>query len=462
MGQVDAIIDRRLRAWIDELVELCAIPSEFGRPDALGDAAAWVAERFRAAGATVRELALDGGAPFVAAELGDGDPTVISVQHYDVQPAGDPSLWTSPPYAPTMLADRLVARGATDNKGVLLARLWGLEAYVETVGRLPATVRFLVEGEEEQGSSHLAALLDANPGLRGGDCALIEGGLVDEGGRPHILAGMRGLLVVEITVRTLDHDAHSAHAMLLPNAIERLVAVLRTLYDDTGVPTFSGFWDDVRAPTPSQAALVRVMPDDDLAALRTEYGLSSLLAGRTGVAAHMAVTFEPTCNLQGIWGGHTGDGYKTIVPGLAGARIDLRLVPDQDPDRVLDALRRHLAATGFDDVIVTRLPFGFRPYFSPPDHAVVGLAARVSSEVLGQPAVIRVAEAGAGPMYDVCAPAGTPMASLGAGRDDCRAHAPDEHVRIDDLALTARMMARFVHDIGADARMDRMEGGALG
>src|SRR5688500_10391405 len=152
MREVDAMIVRRLPAWIDELVELCAIPSEGGRPDALGDAAAWVARRFRRAGASVRELTVPSAPPLVAAELGDGDATVISVQHYDVQPVGDPSLWTSPPYAPTLLADRLVARGATDNKGVLLARLWGLEAYAETVGRLPATVRFLVEGEEEQGS----------------------------------------------------------------------------------------------------------------------------------------------------------------------------------------------------------------------------------------------------------------------------------------------------------------------
>jgi acetylornithine deacetylase/succinyl-diaminopimelate desuccinylase-like protein len=446
MAEVDSRIRANLPVWLDEVSEFCRIPSETGRRADLEAAAAWTAARLARAGGDVRELRLDGVPPLLLADFGRGSEEIVLAHHYDVQPAGDPTEWTSVPYEPRLTDGRLFARGAADNKGGLLARLWGIEVLRSVLGALPCRVRILVEGEEESGSQHLEALLGGH--ARPAAVALIEGGLIDPVGRPRIICGMRGLLVVDVSVRTIDHDAHSAHAVYLPNAIARLVAALATLHDDRGLPSFDGLHADVRPPSEAQLALVDAIPDDDLAAARDEYRITSLVAARSAHEAHRAMTFEPTCNIQGIWGGYQGQGMKNIVPHAAHARLDLRLVPDQAPTQVLAALRSHLDARGFQDVDVTAQANSLRAYFAPPDHAVVAVAASVSEEVLQRPAIRQVAESGAGPMAIICAPFAIPMVSLGGGRDDCRAHAPDEHVRVDDLEATARMMARFVHDIG--------------
>lgn len=450
MAEVDARIRASLPGWLDEVAAFCRIPSETGRRADLEAAAAWTAARLELAGGDVRELRIDDVPPLLVADFGRGREEILLAQHYDVQPAGDETEWTSPPFEPRLTGGRLHARGAADNKGGLLARLWGIEVLRSVLGELPCRVRVLVEGEEESGSQHLEELLRGHS--RPATVALIEGGLIDPSDRPRIICGMRGFLVVDVSVRTIDHDAHSAYAMYLPNAIARLVTALATLYDDRGLPAFDGIHAEVTPPSPAQLRLVDAIPDDDLDAARKEYGIATLVAARSGREAHRAMTFEPTCNIQGIWGGYQGLGMKNIVPHTARARLDLRLVPDQTPARVLAALRSHLDARGFHDVELTPQANSLRAYFAPPDLPVVDLAVAVSEEVLQRPAIRQVAEAGAGPMAIICGPFGVPMVSLGGGRDDCRAHAPDEHVRVDDLEATTRMMARFIHDIGAAPR----------
>ncbi len=388
-------------------------------------------------------LEIDDAPPLVVGELGDGPRTLTGVQHYDVQPAAPLELWTDPPYEPVVRDGRVWARGATDNKGEFLPRLWALEAYRDAIGPLPCRVRFLVEGQEETGSSALDALLDLRPHLRVADVALIEGGGIDMNGRAGIVGGGKGMVVFELRLRTMAHDAHSSLSVLLPNAGHRLVAALATFWDAEGRPAIRDLDVGALRPTEAQLRTIAAVDLQELEDIKADWEVDHFLAGLDGFDAEVASTFQTTLNLQGLHAGHTDVTPKTVTPAEAWARLDVRLIPDQVPEEVLSSVRRHLDEHGFADIeIVDRE--GERAWWTPPDHPVVLAAAAVSTDVTGLESTIGVSMAGTVPMFQVCAAHRVPCVSLGAGRADCRAHAPDENIRIDDLAAAARMMARFV------------------
>jgi acetylornithine deacetylase/succinyl-diaminopimelate desuccinylase-like protein len=311
------------------------------------------------------------------------------------------------------------------------------------VGPLPCRVRFLVEGQEETGSSQLDALLDLRPGLREADAALIEGGGLDLNGKPGVVGGGKGIVVFDLALRTMAHDAHSSLSVILPNAGHRLVAALATFWDADGRPAIEGLDEGKRPPTDVQLATIAAEDLQDLEDIRADWEVTTFLGGLDGVPALEALTFETTLNLQGLWAGHTDATPKTVTPAEAYARLDVRIVPDQEPAAIIAAVRRHLDAHGFADVEI-RSREGEPAWWTPPDHVVVLTAAAVSADVAGQETSIGVSMAGTVPMFQVCAPRRVPCVSLGAGRADCRAHAPDENIRIDDLAAATRMMGRFL------------------
>ena len=262
-------------------------------------------------------------------------------------------------------------------------------------------------------------------------------------GRPAIAGGGRGMLAVELTVRTLAHDAHSSASMVLPSAAVRMSRALATMFDDRGLPAIDGLDAGALPPTAAQLAVVDAEPLEQLDDLCREFEVERFLGARDGIQALRAMTFETTCNIQGLWSGYTGPGGNTITPAEAHARLDIRLVPDQDPDIVRAALRRHLDRHGFEDVEIADMGTPYRAYWTPADHPILGAATRVSEAVTGKPAIRGVAFPGTVPMWQVCGRDGVPQTTLGAGRDDCRAHAPDENIRLEDLATATRITARF-------------------
>ena len=440
-------IEQRLPRWIEELADFCRIPSEANDLAALRQAADWSATRLRSLGAAVELVELPDRPdvpPLVVGVIGDGPRTINVVQHYDVQPAAPHGLWTTPAYEPAVRDGRLYARGATDNKGEMLSRIWGIEAYLATIGPLPCRVRFLVEGEEESGSEHLDALLDQRADLRQADGALIEGGGVDALGRPVLTAGARGGVSVELIARTLKYDAHSSLATMLPSAPIRLVLALASLYDRDGVPDWPGLETGARAPTAAQLAAVAALPTEDLDAIKAEYGVTAFLGGREGSAAWHADVFAVTCNIQGLWSGYTGPGGNTILPAEAHARLDMRIIPDQDPAAVLAALRAHLDRQGFGDIEMSSFEGAEPAYWSDIEDPIVDAAAAVSETVFGKPALRFVAMSGIVPMHQVCARHGVPMTTLGGAAEDCRAHAPDENYPLKGAADAAEVTARFL------------------
>lgn len=446
---LDRYVDDQMPGWTEELIELCRFPSEADNPEALRGAADWTAARLRRLGADVVVHELDGVPPLVVGTIGQG-PTLNAVQHYDVQPAAPLELWTSAPYEPVIRDGRLFARGVRDNKGDLLSRLWGVEAYLTVFGHLPCRVRFLVEGQEENGSADLRRLLDLDPGLRVADGALIEGGGTDDDGRALITGGVRGMALIDLAVRTLPYDAHSGAANLFPGAATRLVRALATLWDDDGVPAVDELRVGTRPRLPAEIELVDGVPERPYESFRSEFGLQRWLGNRTTREAIRVASFETTCNLQAIWSGHTGPIAKTIVPSEARARLDLRLVPDQEPEEILLALRRHLDSRGFEDVETTLAP-GSRAYWTRPDHPLLDAAARASEAVTGMPVVRELSLGGTAPMHDVCALHQVPMTTLGIGHEDMHIHAPDENFRLDKLAEAVRLMPRFLDEFSSVA-----------
>jgi acetylornithine deacetylase/succinyl-diaminopimelate desuccinylase-like protein len=448
----DAVIAARLDAWAQELIDYLAISSEGGDLPGLRAAADWTAERLRRLGADVQVLEVEGRPPLVVGEIGHGPRTVNAVQHYDVQPAVPLELWTTPPYEPAIRDGRIWGRGATDNKGEFLPRVWAVEAWLASMGPLPCRVRFLVEGEEETGSRTLDDLLDLRPGLRDADAALIEGGGIDMNGRAGIVGGGKGIVVIELHLRTMAHDAHSSLTVVLPNAGHRLIAALATFWDAEGRPAIPGLEAGKRPPTEAQLAAIAASDLQDLEDIRADWAIERFVGGIDGYDAMIALTFDTTLNLQGLWAGHTETTPKTVTPAEAHARLDIRIVPDQQPDEMVAVVRRHLDDHGFADIRIDQLE-GEPAWWTPPDHPLIGAAAAASRDVTGLDPNVTVSMAGTVPMSQVCAPGRVPATSLGAGRTDCNAHAPDENIRIEDLATATRITGRFLDRF---ARLDEV------
>ncbi len=450
-AKLDAAARQSTERWIGELAEFCRIPSEASDKAALADAAAWTADRLRRLGADVAVYTLPDRPdvpPLVVGEIGTGPRTLTMVQHYDVQPAVPLELWTTPPYASDVRDGRLYARGATDNKGEFMSRVWAVEAYRAAFGELPCRVRFLVEGEEESGSPNLDRLLDLEPGLRKADGALIEGGAVTEEGRPLLYCGVRGIAAVELIARTARSDMHSSLNSIVPNAAVRLLKALATLHDDEGRPTIDGLVDAVRPPSAEAREAARRLPLETLDEIREAFGVQRFVGGVEGSDALERLTFEPTANIQGLWAGFTEPGVKTVLPAEAHARLDFRLVPDQTPKGVARALRGHLDHHGFEDVELREIE-GESPFWSPVDDPIVAAADRASQGVLGKASAVSPSMAGTAPMWQVCGRDAVPTVSLGAGRDDAKAHAPDENYRVSDGVDAARITARFLDEFAA-------------
>lgn len=447
LATFDALCDERFDGWIDELRDFCAIPSETDEFPELELAGEWVRQRLGEAGAEVTVLREEGVPPLVVGEMGSGPRTLIAVQHYDVQPAAPLELWETAPYEPSLRDGRLYARGVCDNKGELLHRIQATEALRDAIGELPCRVRFIVEGEEESDSAHLAPLISQRPEFFTGHGALIEGGGVDEAGRPSLVCGVRGMVYAELSVRTLAFDAHSGSAQLLPNAAWRLIEALTTLRGANGSILIEGFMDDVQLPTEDQLAHLRTLPFEE-DEIKRIYGIHDFVGGLTGSAAQIAETFQPTCNISGIVSGWTAAGVKTIAPAEASAKIDMRLIPNQDPARIAERLRAHLDSRGFADVAMT-VHRGENPYWTPIGDPIVDAAERAHEGIFDERPLRWFSAGGTAPMHQVCAPHRLPIVTLGAGDAEVRAHAPNESYSLDLMRRAARVTGRFLGEFAA-------------
>lgn len=448
LQQVDSLLEARREGALEELAQMCAIPSVAAKGEGLEPCAELVAERMRARGLEARLLPVEGGPPVVfgeaAAEREDA-PTILFYNHYDVQPAEPLELWDTPPFTLTRRDGKLFARGADDDKGHVVSRLLALEAIREANGgKYPFHVKFLVEGEEEVGSPHLGPFVEKHADLLSADACIWETGGQDEQGAPWLFCGMRGIAYFELYVKTLAYDAHSGvGGSILPNAAWRLVWALASLKDRNERVLLPGHYDKVRQPGARDLELLDKLPgDEDF--LRKEFLLpgGQFLGGSqtTGLEFKRRALFEPTLTLCGLDSGWQGKGAKTVLPSEAKAKMDFRLVPDQDPDEVHHALRSYLDAQGFTDIEINYLG-GQRPARVDTEHPLVRLAAETAEQAYGKPAAIIPMVGGSGPMWWFTGFLGIPVTSPGISYPGVRVHAPNENIRVNDFAMGTRHLA---------------------
>jgi acetylornithine deacetylase/succinyl-diaminopimelate desuccinylase-like protein len=439
---VDRYIEQHVDDWMAELARLCAVPSVSARHEGIDECAALVAELIARRGFDANVVPTAGHPVVLAhADGAEASRTMLFYNHYDVQPQEPVELWQSPPFRAEVRDGRIYARGAKDDKGELVARFAALDALRAVDGRLPCRITWLVEGEEEVGSPSLPDFVKAHADELRCDAAIWEEGGIDAEGRPHVTLGARGLLYVELRVRTLSRDGHSGMANLLPNAAWRLVWALATLKGRDERVLVPGFADHAVPVSDRQRELLAAVPSPE-ESIKESFGLDRLLLERTGVAVTGA-PFDPTCNIAGLTSGYQGPGSKTIVPAEASAKIDFRLVPGQDPDDVLAKLRAHLDAQGFPDVEIEVLG-PERAGVVDPDDPVVRLCAETAEEVYGRPAIVTPLMGGTTPMY-LFTEQGVPVVAPGVGFGSSNlAHSPNENMRLEDFRNAARHLARLV------------------
>lgn len=442
----DHYVEQNAAELLNRLAALCRIPSVSAeRGPAMAEAAAFVLDLCRAAGLAVEVVPQPAGPPLLIAQGGSGPRCLMIYNHYDVQPADPLDLWQTPPFQPTVRDGKLYARGASDNKADLVARLSAIRIFQETVGPLPLRLLYVIEGEEETGSQHLFHYAASNGALLGqADGCLWEYGYKDEDDRPVVSLGVKGILSVELRVRTAGSDAHSGWGGLFPNAAWRLVEALHTLRAPDGRPQIDGLMEHVQPPSPAQLALLAEVPLDSQA-IQHSYGLrNGFLGGLDGVDALRRWLLEPTVTINGLWGGYSGPGSKTVIPAQAAAKLDLRLTPNLTPALALQLLRDHLQRRGFDDIDVIEAEDGLLPARTDPETAIARSVVNAVQAASAKSPVVYPSSAGSGPVYELCGIHGVPVASAGAGWASSLIHAPNESVRVADYLEAIRFMGRLL------------------
>lgn len=441
--RIDTFLQANLDIYLQELGTLCAQPSVSATGEGIEACADLVASMLRKRGFEVQVLPTAGNRVVLGKMKGDSARTLLLYNHYDVQPPEPLELWTTPPFEPAVRDGALFARGAEDDKGEFVARLAAVDAIKSlTGGSLPCGITFVVEGEEEVGSPHIAQFVRQHEDLLQCQGSIWEGGGLDADERPLTSLGFRGILTVQLDVVTMNRDGHSGSAHFLPSAAWRLIWALQTLKGPDEKILIPGFYDHIRPPSALDLELARNLPDEE-DNLKEKLGITRFAGGRTGSEINRAV-FEPTCNIQGIGTGYSGPGMKTITPAEAMARIDFRLVPDQDPTVVFGLLRDHLDVRGFQDIQLTLIS-SMWPAKVAADDPFVTLAAESAEAVYGQIARLDPLVGGSSPVYAFAKPLGDiPVITAGTGYADNQIHAPNEHVRIMDFLNGARHIARII------------------
>ncbi|WP_026413855.1 dipeptidase [Actinomadura oligospora] len=437
-----------------DLKEWLAIPSISGDPahhDDVRRSADWLADYLRGLGFPTVEVWPTAGLPAVYAEWPAADPdapAVVVYGHHDVQPVTPLEEWDTDPFTPVERGEQLVGRGTSDDKGQIFFHTLGLRANLAAngAGAPPVTIKLLVEGEEESGSVHFAELLAEHRARLAADAVIISDTTMWAADVPSMCTGMRGLTEAEITLRGAEVDLHSgSFGGAVPNTLHAMVELLGKLHDADGRVTIPGFYEDVIPLTDEERELFARLPFDEAAWLETA-GNSRAAYGEAGFTTLERIWARPTAEINGMWGGHTGPGGKTIVPREAHAKISFRLVAGQEPVKIRDAFVAWVEANtpAGVEVEVHAPGGGVRPCFSPIDSAGVEAARRAMEKAFGTQ-VLFTREGGSGPEADLADILEAPLVFVAVGLNDDRIHAPNEKVEMP-LLLKGAEAAAYLWD----------------
>jgi acetylornithine deacetylase/succinyl-diaminopimelate desuccinylase-like protein len=442
--------DARLETYLDFL----RIPSISADPAYAEDcrrAAGWLADRLREAGMENVEVAETGGHPIVYADWlhAEGAPTVVAYGHYDVQPVDPIEEWMSAPFEPLVVGERVLARGASDDKSNVTILLQAAAALLATRGRLPVNLRFIFEGEEESSSVHLEPWLVANRDRLAGDVAIVSDVGFFEGNVPALTVGLRGMMYAQIDVSGPFQDLHSGgYGGTVENPLNALCTIVAALKGPDGRIRVPGFYDEVVSLSAEEREALAALPFDE-EAYRASIGVPALI-GETGQTTLERKVARPTLDLNGIWGGYQGPGGKTIIPARAHAKVSCRLVADQDPARIFERFRAYvleIAPPGVQ-VDVQDLGGGF-PTLLPLDHPMLRAAARAMEATFGQPPLF-IREGGSIPFVATFEQTlGLPTVLMGFVPPDGNFHAPNEWMDLGNFEAGIRAMVRYWDELAS-------------
>ncbi|HEY2960895.1 MAG TPA: M20/M25/M40 family metallo-hydrolase [Pyrinomonadaceae bacterium] len=443
----DRYVDRHARSFTERLQNLCRMPSVAARGTGMRAIAETVEQLMQRVGIGTRTFRMGSGYPIIYGECGGGPKTFVVYGHYDVQPVGHLTEWSSGPFAATIQDGKLYARGAANSKGDLIARLAAVEAYQKTFGKLPVTLRFLVEGEDGLGSPSLYKFTSEHA-----DLLQADGCLWDEGGRdtnetPIVSLGFKGITFLELRAFGARSDLHSKWGTIVPNPAWRLVQALATITSPKGVITIDGFSSHVAPISEEDVEALKTIELDEVG-LKREFRISAWVRSMKGQTLIKEHIFGPTCTICGIQTGHTDAGAKTVLPSTAMARLDFRLVPDLTAEIVIGLLREHLDVRGFRDIEIIEL--GSAPLAKSSARSRIARAVVESTaEVYGRPAIVYPMDPSSGPVGAVCGVTQppTPVASFGTGYAGSNPHGPDENIRIDDFLQSIKLVGRVLHKL---------------
>ena len=435
---IQSYVEEHRERFLEELKEYLRIPSistDAEHKDDVRECASWLHAHLEGIGVDSVVVEETDGHPIVYAEHCNkpGAPTILVYGHYDVQPPDPLDLWDSPPFEPEIRDGKIFARGATDDKGQLFAHIKGLEAHLATSGELPVNVKLLIEGEEEVGSPNLTPWVESNAERLSCDAVVISDSSMFAPGLPTITYGLRGLTYFEVTVTGPDHDLHSGlYGGAVPNPINELSKLIAQLHHDDGRVAIPGFYDDVEELTAEERDQFAELPFDN-EDFRKEAGAPGL-QGEAGYSTLERRWARPTLDCNGIWGGFIGEGAKTVLPSHASAKISCRLVPNQDPDKVLELAQSYLEEIAPDTILLDFKPHhGGQPVVVDRDTPAVQAATRASEKAWGTDAVF-TRGGGSIPVVATFSEAlGVPTVLLGFGLNDDRLHSPNEKFNVENF-----------------------------
>jgi acetylornithine deacetylase/succinyl-diaminopimelate desuccinylase-like protein len=462
---VPEYIEEHAREFFETLSDWLRIPSISADPARHGDvarSAEWLQAHLLGTGFPVAEIWPTGepggpGLPAVYAEWPAADPrapVVLVYGHHDVQPVEPLAEWDSPPFEPVQRDGLLLGRGASDDKGQVLFHPLGLRANLAVAAATapPVTLKLLIEGEEESGSPHFAELLRRRRDRLRCDVIVISDTTMWAANVPSMCVGMRGVVDAEVSMHGPERDLHSgSFGGAVPNPLHAIAGLLAGLHDADGRVTLPGFYDDVLPLSAAERDLIARLPFDEKAWL-AEAGNSGAAAGEAGFGTLERVWARPTAEINGMFGGHTGPGGKTIVPASAHAKLSFRLVANQDPDAVLSSLRQYVrehTPPGIE-ATVSSGGHGVRPCFAPMDSPAVKAGLRAIERAFGTQ-VLFTREGGSGPEADLADILAAPLVFVAVGLDADRIHAPNERISMELLLKGAETAAYLWDELAAAA-----------
>jgi acetylornithine deacetylase/succinyl-diaminopimelate desuccinylase-like protein len=439
-------IEDRQMDYVKELQTLVRQPSVSATGLGINECASLVKEILEKRGISSTILRIKDANPLVYGEVRvrGAKKTLLFYNHYDVQPPEPLELWGHGAFSGDVDNGRVYGRGAADDKGEIVSRLAVFDSFADHLEDLGLNFKFVIEGEEEIGSQNLLEYARQNKERFSADSGIWEFGGVDTKGRPVVRLGMKGLLYVELMAKGAKRDLHSSLAAIVESPVWRLVRALHTLKDSEDNITIEGWYDKVRPLFEYERILLEKYPFDEEGA-KSSYGVSSFINNLTGFELKKKLIAMPTCNICGIWAGYTGKGSKTVLPSEARAKIDFRLVPDQDPDELKVLLRKHLDSKGFRDIEVYYTE-GEKAARVNPNEPISQAAIKAAFQVYSTEGLVEISSPATGPLYVFTDELKVPCVAIGTGHPDDAQHSPNESKSIDSFIKGTKWVAQTVYN----------------